>query len=213
MFNFTKREQIIIGIAFILFIALVGTYMLNYNKEEAITLINKESKTTEQEKTNAQEQKAESQSTKEKKMIYVDVKGQVHNPGVIILEEGKRVIDAINQAGGVIEENADLNMVNLAAILTDGQVVYIPSKEESSAQGNTSISNVHISQSSSSKINLNTATETELTTLPGIGPATAKKIIEYRKQNNGFTAIEDLLNISGIGEKKFGQIKDLIEVR
>lgn len=219
MFNFTKREQVIISIAFILLIALVGTYMLHYNKEEPIALVNQDSKKIEQEnETIAQEQESENQlapNPPEKKMIYVDLKGQVHNPGVIILEEGQRVIDAINKAGGLIEETADVNTVNLAAVLVDGQVVYVPSKEENLDQKGSSTANVGISQNSVStgKINLNTATEAELDTLPGIGPSTAKKIIEYREQNNRFTAIEDILNISGIGEKKFEQIKELIEVR
>lgn len=149
--------------------------------------------------------------------------GQVLNPGVISLDEGARIIDAINKAGGLTSE-ADLSKINLAYILEDAQKVYIPSvndKEEreyiSKGSGDTEI--VTSSGSSENKkeeklmVNINTANTIELSKLPGIGNSTALKIIHYRNENGNFNTIEDLKNVSGIGDSKFNKIKDNICVK
>ncbi len=135
-------------------------------------------------------------------IIKVDVKGAVKNPGVIALEEGKRVDDVLKKAGGALE-TADLNKVNLAAPLMDGQVIYIPK------EGEIITSDLYINQSSG-KININTADKQMLQKLPRVGEKIAERIIEYRNENGMFERIEDIINVSGIGETTFEDMKDLI---
>ena len=137
------------------------------------------------------------------------ITGAINNPGVIILEEGARIVDALEAAGGETEE-ADVNRLNLAYVLEDGEKLYIPSKNEEEqeyiTQGKDNMSE------GQSKININSAQIEELITLPGVGEATANKIIEYRKENGKFQKIEDLKNVPGIGDSKFENIKMLIKV-
>ena len=103
-------------------------------------------------------------------------------------------------------EEADLNKLNLAQLLNDGDKIYVPNKSDE-------IEDYKDTTGKSSTVNLNTATLEELTSLPGIGVSTAQKIIDYRKQNGKFKTVEDLKNVSGIGESKFDNIKDKITVR
>jgi competence protein ComEA len=149
----------------------------------------------------------------EPEKIIVDVKGQVKKPGVYSSSQGERVIDVINRAGG-ITENADESQVNFAEHVQDAMVIYIPAKGEEGLE----IAGTSITPSGSGSsgkpgmINLNKADVNELQTLPGIGPAKAASIIEYRETNGPFKAVEDLKNISGIGEKTFEKLKELISV-
>lgn len=138
----------------------------------------------------------------EEKMINVHIKGHVANPGVIVLKEGQILNDAILLAGGTLD-TADLDAINLAAPLKNGQAVYIPAKGESS-------SSTLSEPKSNGKININIAGREELTKLPGVGPVTAEQIINYRIQNNGFQSIEEIMKVTGIGEKRFDKIKDMI---
>ena len=163
--------------------------------------------------------------TEEKVKIVVDISGQVVFPGVITLDEGSRLIDAINLAGGATKD-ANLSKVNLAYILSDAQKIYIPSvndKEDteyiSEESGNGVVTSESTKESSSKSksenlmININTANEEELQKLPGIGSSIASKIITYRKENGKFNTIEDIKNVSGIGESKFNNIKNNIYVK
>ncbi|MDK2799406.1 MAG: competence protein ComEA [Clostridiales bacterium] len=212
MFNLTKREQIIIIAAFVLVIACIGTFMLHYNKAEPIqvNLQSNEKIQYQQDLTLEMENNA-AQKKSNKKKIIVHVKGQVNSPGVVTVDEGARVIDAIQLAGGEIVGTADIHAINLAAPLRDGQEVYVPAVGEQMVD--TEMNRLQPSlPADNHKININTASADELDKLPGIGPATAKKIIDFRKAYNGFQSIEDIMNVSGIGEKKFEQIKELIEV-
>ena len=152
--------------------------------------------------------------------IIVHVSGAVKQEGIIELEENSRVADAIELAGGV-REDAYMKDVNLAELLEDGMKIYIPSKEEVENQkesgnyvGNTNTSNKNTTDKNdlNSKVNINTATKEELDTLPGIGESTANKIINYREENGKFKSIEEIKEVSGIGDSKFEQIKDLIEI-
>lgn len=149
-------------------------------------------------------------------MIMVDIGGEVKNPMVAELAEGSRVEDAIKAAGGVTED-ADLIDINRAAFLEDGDKILIPTKLEANdgeTAGSTSpgVSNSSSKGSytsySSGKININTAESEELQQLDGVGPVTAEKIIEYRESNGRFESIEDIKNVSGIGEKTFEKMKD-----
>jgi competence protein ComEA len=140
--------------------------------------------------------------------IKIHITGEVLNPGMYEVEEGARIDDAIKTAGGATE-NADFNKVNLAYELSDGEKIYIPSifdeEDEYTVSSN--------EEKTSSKININKATSEELQTITGIGPSLASKIIEYRENNGKFSSIEELKNVSGIGDKKYESIKEYIVVK
>ena len=148
--------------------------------------------------------------------IIVDVAGAVTEPGVFELEADARVGDAIAAAGGALGD-ADLSRVNRAARVSDGQQIYIPRvgeelSESALAGGSSSgdgASSTGDGDAGGSLVDINTAGEAELDELPGIGPSTARSIIEDRDANGPFSTIEDLMRVSGIGEKKFEKLKDV----
>lgn len=163
--------------------------------------------------------------TEDKEKIVIYVAGAVKNEGIYELDENSRIADCIEKAGGLTDD-ANIKVINLAFVLEDGMKVYIPknseinevkdetstyvSKENGSANtGTTTSKNTSVK---SSKININTANQTDLETLPGIGPSTAQKIINYRKENGKFGSIEDIKKVSGIGESKYSKIKDYITI-
>ncbi|GAV25459.1 hypothetical protein ciss_13920 [Carboxydothermus islandicus] len=162
------------------------------------------------------EQEVITREVTRKGTLVVHVAGAVYKPGVYVLEEGARVKDAIEKAQGILPL-ADDSSINLAAKVSDGQKIYIPFKNENTTPA--SISNGFSQQnaqkgagSQGAKLNINTASAEELDKLPGVGPATAAKIIEYREQNGPFVTIEDLKKVKGIGDKKFETLKDYITV-
>ncbi|MCA1025410.1 helix-hairpin-helix domain-containing protein [Cytobacillus kochii] len=138
--------------------------------------------------------------------VMVDIKGEVKDPGVYALKSTQRIVDAIQVAGGFLSE-ADQKQVNLAQKLTDEMVIYIPKVGE---EGVSSLP--PLNDGNDRKINLNQATVEQLETLPGIGPSKAEDILSYREEVGSFKAIEDLKEVSGIGEKTFEKLKDLISV-
>ena len=164
------------------------------------------------------------------KMIKVHVAGYVINPGVLELPVESRISDAIEEAGGLTEE-ADISKINLAYLIEDGMKIYIPNHTEIEEEKNMNTSEIkeeeYINESSglrneeisgtenkkNEKININTATQKDLETLPGIGSATALKIISHRNENGKFKDIEDIKNVKGIGDSKFENIKNLICVK
>ena len=154
------------------------------------------------------------QEIEEKEYIVLHITGEVLNPGIIKIEEGARVWDAIDKAGGITEK-ANLDKINLAYVLSDGQKLYIPSvydEEEKEIITEDIGQNIieDFTVKTNNKININTATQTELEALSGIGPSTALKIINYRKENGKFKNIEEIKNVPGIGESKFKQIENQI---
>jgi len=164
----------------------------------------------------------------EDKLVVVHVSGAVNSPGIVRLAEGERIADAIEKAGGATDE-ADLSKLNLAYVLEDGVKLRIPKKGESVEEGEyvsegsgevieegateEKSKNTAETTKKEAVVNINKANQEELTTLPGIGEATAQKIIDYRKENGNFKVIEDIKNVSGIGDSKFNQIKNLIKVK
>ena len=150
----------------------------------------------------------ENNQSNEKKYYYVDIKGEVKDPGVYKLKEGSRVIDAINASGG-LKENANTYSVNLSKKITDEMVIIVPSNSE-----NTNVSNNTITQNTknSSLVNINTATTKELLSITGIGESKASNIVKYREENGNFSSIEDIKNVSGIGDSLFEKIKKYITV-
>ncbi|MCI8832649.1 MAG: hypothetical protein HFJ19_00340 [Clostridia bacterium] len=145
------------------------------------------------------------------------VQSAVEKEGIVRIREGSRIIDAIEAAGGMSDE-INLDMINLAYTLKDGQKIYVPKISDAERvfkEGEDS--NIVIvdkgtekDSSSSTKININTANISQLESISGIGESTANKIIEYREKNGKFKTIEDIKNVSGIGEIKYENIKDYI---
>lgn len=210
----------------------------NINEQAEITDIEDNEKTKNLHNTTIEnneniKNKETNKTNKNKIVIYII--GEVKQEGVYELDEDSRISDAIEKAGGT-KENADLSQINLAYKIEDGMRIYIPQKGElvqnkekiedktqeivtgkstditTSTQVNSNLSTNKKSKTDIEKININKATQTELETLPGIGPSTAEKIIAYRKENGNFKNIEDIMNVNGIGESKYNKIKDLISV-
>lgn len=220
MNNLKKKQKIVIAI--ILGIIFIGIYYYINTKDSELLNIQEENlEIQENEEDNKKEVKNE-------KKIKIHISGAVNQEGIIELETDSRIADAIEKAGGV-KENACMDEINLAYPLEDGMKVYIPTieeqnKKELEQESPVEVQEQYITKSSgisiksesvekqSSKININTATQTELETLPGIGPSTALKIIQYRNEKGKFSTIEGIKEVSGIGENKFNQIKDLISV-
>jgi competence protein ComEA len=143
------------------------------------------------------------------KPVIVYITGAVPRPGVYALPQGARMQDAISAAGGFLAE-AEKSQINLAALLEDGEKVDIPYVEGASPIITTPAPEVVTS--TTELIDINTASAAELEELPGIGPTTAQKIIDYREQNGPFVTTEDIINVSGIGPGTYERIKDLITV-
>ena len=212
------------GIIFIiiLIVGAVSIYYIFVVKDENVEIYQNE---TERNVLIPYEDSNEETSKEQAKEIIVDISGEVKKAGVIELNEGDRIKDAIEKAGG-LTKNADTSTINLAYKVEDGMKIKIPSKNEKKEKTEEehismdSGDNVKSSKSNSNInseikiniVNINTATEKELETLPGIGLATANKIIQYREEKGKFKKIEDLKNVKGIGDAKFEKIKDYIKV-
>ena len=157
------------------------------------------------------------QNVEEVPKIKVYVTGEVNSPGVIELEEGARIQDAI-EGGGGIKPEANLKDINLAYEVSDGEKIYIPNLSEESnevcqEQGNLSNPVSNNGTGSNGKVNINKATVSELTNVPGIGASTAQKIVSYREENGKFKSVEEIKNVSGIGANKYESMKDYITVK
>lgn len=154
----------------------------------------------------------ENNEIEEIEYIMVHVAGEVANPGLYKFVKNTRIQDAINEAGG-ITENADMTNINFAYCLSDGQKLYIPSKNDKNNNVISHENSANIVQGEGTnniKININTATQSELESIDGIGPSLASKIILHRQKNGKFKKIEDLKNVSGIGESKYEKLKEQI---
>ena len=161
--------------------------------------------------------------SEDKEKIIIHITGAVKIPGIVKLNEGSRIEDAINKAGG-LTETADISKVNLAYVLEDGMKIKIPSNTDigdlddniiSSDSGENIVEDVENGENlaQSTSLNINKATEQELQNLPGIGPSLAYKIINYRNENGKFSTVEDIKNVNGIGDSKYENIRDFICVK
>lgn len=200
-----KKQKTIMVIIIAIMLAVIGYYIINKTEKYDYSELEKTS--------NAEEQEDEEKDKEEEKII-IHITGEVEEGGVIELEKGARISDAIEEAGGTTEE-ADLSNVNLAYSLSDGQKIKIPNINEENKEtiveekaGEDII--IEGNKSEEEKININKATQTEIETLPGIGPSTALKIINYRNEHGKFEKIEDVKNVSGIGDSKYENIKEYI---
>lgn len=218
MIEFLKQRKVVIIIG-ILVTILVGWKLFDSKNFEEVN-------SNEILVSNLKNNEKEKNEDKEEEMMAIHVTGEVKNPGVVKVKQGSRIEDIIEAAGG-LTENADITNVNLAFEVEDGMKIRIPSNDEyNENEGNIiehyitqdSGKGVIVSEDKSSEnlslvININTANETELEQLPGIGASIAGRIIDYRNKNGKFKAIEDIKNVTGIGETKFEKIKDLIKVK
>ena len=208
--NLTQTQKRIFIIGIIIAVGIIAFYV--YSKDN-----NYEEISTEEIMVKNETQTEETTDTEK---IVVHIMGAVKNEGILELNEGARVSDAINSAGGLAED-ADMSKINLAYVLEDGVKIRIPSINDEHTEEYITTDGVEIVESSSQTtqnggnsksglININTANETELDSLPGIGPSIAAKIINYREENGDFASIEDIKNVNGIGDSKFEELKDLI---
>lgn len=231
-FKYRYRKQIIIGIIIFLIIGGIISFSIYHylteekEEEEPVILEKKDEKKTKKEEI-------------EKVEYKVDIKGEINMPGIYTMKENSRVIDVIEQAGGLTEE-ANTSVINLSKKVTDEMVIIVYSNREvedfkhtkevekvvqekcNQKDENSLVNGACITSSTSKeetttpqisgKISINTATKEELMTLPGIGENKAKDIINYRESNGPFATIEDITKVSGIGESIFAQIKENITV-
>ena len=229
-FHYRYRKQILIAISIVtIIIILTGIGVYKYQtrpKKKTIDTI----KTTKELK----EKDTQQENTKvEEKEYMVDIKGEVITPGIYKLKNSSRVIDVIEKAGGLTQE-ADTSVINLSKKITDEMVIIIYSKqevknwiktknqedylqekckvsEEGKVENDACIEDNKKEKVTSEKVNINTAPKEELMTLSGIGETKAEAIIAYRKENT-FKVIEDLKNVSGIGNETYEEIKNYITV-
>ena len=152
--------------------------------------------------------------------LVIAVEGKVRHPGLVRLPPGSRIADAIDAAGGA-QPGTDLSFVNLAQKVVDGELIVIgvtpppgvaATGAGTSGAGGSGAGGSGGTAQPGARIDLNTATEADLDTLPGIGPALAQRIIDYRTQHGAFRTVDELRNVSGIGDAKFAEIKDLVTV-
>jgi competence protein ComEA len=138
-------------------------------------------------------------------VIYVQILGQVNDPGLYAQHDGDRAMDVVAAAGG-LTASADPAALNLARFLSDGEQIIVPALGESVPASGAAGAGT----TTPGKVNINTADEPTLETLPRVGPAMAARILAWRAANGRFTAVEDLMSVSGIGEKTFDGLKDLV---
>ena len=219
--EYNKKNKILL-IVIVAIVAIISYYFIFDRKEEWLNNQEQNLEIKEEIKTNDQiENNSNEQQLEKNENIIVHVSGAVNKEGIVELKNNSRIIDAIDKAGGLKDE-ADITNINLAYIIEDGMKIHIPSKEEKEStiivesnidSGTVEQSNeIKSNNNKKLKININTATKTDLETLPGIGESTALKIIEYRKKKGKFKLIEDIKQVNGIGENKFNKIKELITV-
>ncbi|WP_242478285.1 helix-hairpin-helix domain-containing protein [Enterococcus faecium] len=150
------------------------------------------------------------------KVMYTDIKGSVKEPGIYSFSSEERVYDVLKRAGGLLEE-ADSDRINFSAKIEDQQVLYIPAIGEELPEHLNQLVSPEGKQSTAdsepSKININTASPSELQQIPGIGSVKAQEIIRFREENGSFQKVEDLQEISGIGEKTVEKLKNFVTIK
>jgi len=219
-FKYRYRKQIILGIIIFIIIGGIVGFIIYKNKDKF--------------KSKKEDIVVEKKLVKKKDLsvekIQVDIKGQINYPGIYKVDSNLRVMDVIKLAGD-LTENADTSVINLSKKVTDEMVIIIYSKDEVAdfkktkeiekqveekciqKDENSLVNDACIEGSvSNGKVNINNASVDELKNLTGIGEKKAKDIIDYREKNGSFNSIEDIMKVSGIGESSFAQIKEDITV-
>ncbi|MCY7951429.1 helix-hairpin-helix domain-containing protein [Bacillus inaquosorum] len=198
------KKTIILAASAAVFIAAIFIFSSGKNKEPV-----KQAVSTETENAEVKQEAVKDESNE---TIVIDIKGAVQHPGVYEMRTGDRVSQAIEKAGGASEQ-ADEMQVNLAELLQDGTVVYIPKEGEETAVQQGAGGADQSDGRKGALVNINTATLEELQGISGVGPSKAEAIIAYREENGRFQTIEDITKVSGIGEKSFEKIKSSITVK
>ncbi len=229
-----RYYKYILGFTFVTIIVIVLVYLNIKTITSNIKIDNKEKK---EEIIELKKEDVKEDETNDIIYYYVDIKGLVNNPGVYKVEEGKRVIDVINEAGG-LKDKADTSILNLSKKITDEMCIIVYSKDEIKEYKDKNLTideinseikkqntiddnfndakidyeNTKNKENISSKVSINTASKEELMTISGIGESKANAIIKYREENGNFESIEDIMNVSGIGDALYEKIKDNITI-
>ena len=216
--NLTDKQRKIVIIIGIVVVIIVMIFIYQKTDSKQILEQDDSSMMVQNSEKSVQSNDNITRDNKEKGQIVVHVAGEVKSPGIVKLNEGERIEDAIEKAGG-LTDNAQINNVNLAYVLEDGVKIIIPSKdsiEEDKIINEDAGKGIIIKNSYEENkimININKATESDFERLSGVGASLATKIIDYRNKNGKFSTIEEIKNVSGIGESKFNAIKDYICVK
>ncbi len=195
MQNFQKKWFALLGAIGVVFILFM--WQTKQQAEQPTVKVNPNVKSEE----NKSKLKA-TESKEQKKTIVIDVKGAVHREGVYEMGMGARVKDGIEKAGGFLPE-ADSEKVNLAQLMQDQMLLYVPKKGEQ-------VQGTNLPSGQEGKIQINVASKEQLEKITGIGPRKAENIMKYREEHGPFQKMEDLLEVDGIGEKSLEKIKDKI---
>ncbi|TWT16589.1 helix-hairpin-helix domain-containing protein [Streptococcus sp. sy010] len=205
-----NKKFLLVGLGGVIFLFLTYFSFFQPTKEQDDLLLTSSSnQVVEQREVLTSDRSLSSES--EQDVLVVDIKGEVKKEGVYQLPAGSRVNDAIKAAGG-LTELADKKSVNLAQKLTDASVIYVASQGENISVVTPQIKTDEESQLASSKVNINQASLSDLQTISGIGAKRAQDIIDYRESNGSFQTVDDLKKVSGIGEKTFEKLRELISV-
>src|SRR5699024_1763531 len=196
MVEWLKKSSFFIGIGIFIIVFLFLT-----REKEEIYQADLTPVTTTSNNSNVEE-------SQEVAVVRVDIKGEVSQPGVYGLDSEARVKDVVELASGYTRK-ADESLINLAQKVHDEMIIIVPAEDEADVIGNGEASSV---DSSVEKVRINYATQEEIETLSGIGPSKAATIIQYREENGLFQTIDDLLEVSGIGEKTLENIRDQIQI-
>lgn len=219
-----KHKVIWVCISSILFLIYLyfATYLIQHENANNLTLTKDDATTFINDASNEKKQKPSVKSSKEKnkttEVIYVDIKGAVENPNIYKMNSTDRMKQLLDKAK--LSTDADLTHINLAEKLQDQKLIYIPKKgETNSSQNNVLTKSDNIGQQSQSnrnlkeeKVNINTADESQLLKINGIGRSKAESIIEYREQHGQFETVDQLKEVNGIGEKTLEKIREHLTV-
>jgi len=208
---FVREMQMIRRKMFGCLLCVISLCLCGCGQNTDIYLEEYEEKTSEMTELTEEEQEQYAQAAEEEqRLCYVYICGAVSKPGVYVLPEGGRIYEVLELAGGLLDE-ADDTLINQAEVVNDGMMIQVYTKEEaknmSKNQGSATAGDL-----TDARVDINTAGISELMSLPGIGTAKAEAILSYRKENGGFSSIEDLMNVPGIKEGIFQQMKDHIKV-
>lgn len=201
--RYFEEKKSLFRAALIIAIIIIAALFFTLNGEEGDSSEELTANPVQQSEESTAGQQAETPAAE----IYVDISGEVKNPGVYLVEEGTRLFQVIEQAGGLTED-ASVEQINQAETVIDGQKILIPAKGEEQFLESTETPG----KNAQGLININTADSTVLQELPGVGPVTAEKIIAYRTEHGSFKSPEDIKEVSGIGDATFEKLKDKITV-
>lgn len=201
-----KNKYLLITIILVFTLLTVMVINLNANSKEYI--IGDTDSSTIQDESIADDAEKENYEQEENSKVTVFVSGEVLNQRVVEIEKGKRLIDAVEICGG-LTENADLNAVNLALVLEEEGHYIIPTIGDTNVVNATNLNQMN---SSSNLVNINSADIEILKTLPGVGDVLGQRILDKREELGKFTSIDQLNDVSGIGDKKFSDIKDKVTI-